>query len=376
MILSSRAAAADSLGMPISVSVLRLGPLLAKASTRAGVNQIPAHLADTSSDIHRLGEQLTARASQIAAAMAPSRRSDRAVDETVEESLKRIGIVWTAAVARWMAGEGEDSARDAAGECLEIFREVASTGDAPLDEMVRSCLRWRDAAADAVAHAAVGLNVGQDALAQALTMLQRSFDVTLVRVCESFESARRRADEELTFLATHDVLTGLPNRTLIAQRMERLLERSLRSRTAVAMLFIDLDDFKVVNDTLGHGAGDELLCEVASRLEGVVRDDDALGRLGGDEFVVIVDELACTEVPESIARRLLAAFTEPFTLAGGSVRMNVTASIGVASSAYASAEELLREADIAMYRAKGHGKNRYVVFPSNSGLPRHASDAP
>jgi len=303
-----------------------------------------------------------------------ARRSDRPVGETVDRSLQRIGMVWTAALASWMAGEGEQSAREAAGECLEIFREVASAGDAPLDEMVRSCLRWRNAAADAAGQAAAELDLAGDALAQALAMLQRSVDVTIVRVCESFESARRRADRELTFLATHDVLTGLPNRTLIAQRMELLLERSRRSRTAVAMLFIDLDDFKVVNDTLGHSAGDELLRAVAARLEAVVRDNDALGRLGGDEFVVIVDELAGSEAPESIARRLLVAFTEPFCLAEGTAMMNVTASIGVASGAYASAEELLREADIAMYRAKWDGKNRYVVFPSTaSQLPRRPS---
>jgi diguanylate cyclase (GGDEF)-like protein len=236
-------------------------------------------------------------------------------------------------------------------------------------------LRWRDAAADATVQAASHLNLGHDALAQALAMLQRSGDVPIVRVCESFESARRRTDSELTFLATHDVLTGLPNRTLIARRMEMLLERSRRHRTPVAMLFIDLDDFKVVNDTLGHGAGDELLRAVTARLEAVVRDNDALGRLGGDEFVVLVDELAGTEAPESIARRLLAAFAEPFALAEGSALMNVTASIGVASSAWASAEELLREADIAMYRAKWDGKNRFVVFPSTSSqLPRHEPD--
>jgi diguanylate cyclase (GGDEF)-like protein len=303
--------------------------------------------------------------------MVAPRPSQRAADEALDRSLERIGMIWTAAVARWIGGEGEQTARQAAAECLDIFRDVASAREAPLDETVRSCLRWRDAAADAAGQAATQLNLSQDALAQALAMLQRSVDVTLVRVCESFESARRRTDAELTFLATHDVLTGLPNRALIARRMEMLLERSRRHRTPVAVLFIDLDDFKVVNDTLGHGAGDELLCGVTARLEAVVRDSDALGRLGGDEFVVLVDELAGTEAPESIARRLLAAFAEPFSLAQGSALMNVTASIGVASSAYASAEELLREADIAMYRAKWDGKNRYVVFPSKSSqLPR------
>ena len=354
--------------MSISVSALRSGRLPAKAFARPEPSHPQAQLSDPSADMRSLGEELAARASHIAAAMVPSRPADGCVADTPQQPLERVGIIWTAAVARWMAGEGEHTARQAASECLQIFRDVAASREVPLDEMVRACLRWRDGAADAAREAATRLGLHHDVLAQALAMLQRSVDVTVVRVCESFESARQRADEELTFLATHDVLTGLPNRTLIAQRMQALLERSRRQRSSVAMLFIDLDDFKVVNDTLGHGAGDELLCAVTSRLEAVVRDTDALGRLGGDEFVVLVDEHEA-QAPELIAQRLLAAFTEPFTLAAGSAAMRVTASIGIASSACASAEELLREADIAMYRAKWRGKNRYVVFPSNGQDP-------
>ncbi len=130
-------------------------------------------------------------------------------------------------------------------------------------------------------------------------MLQMSLEFSLLRVCECFERERKRTDEELTrreeelaFLATHDPLTGLPNRTLILARVEQMLARSARSQTPVAALFIDLDNFKSINDTLGHGVGDELLQAVAARLQGVVREADALGRLGGDEFVVIAEELS------------------------------------------------------------------------------------
>ena len=197
-----------------------------------------------------------------------------------------------------------------------------------------------------------------------------SLEFSLVRMCGSFESERRKTDEELarreeelSFLATHDSLTGLPNRTLILDRVEQMLARSVANQTPVAALFIDLDNFKSINDTLGHGVGDELLRAVTARLDGVIRDVDALGRLGGDEFVVISEALTLEVGPELIAERLLEALERPFQLgADKETRVSVTASIGIAAGAHTSAEELLREADIAMYRAKWDGKHRYVVF--------------
>ena len=207
-------------------------------------------------------------------------------------------------------------------------------------------------------------------LDQALEMLQRSLDVTLVRMCQSFEDERRLAHEELTkrqkeliFLATHDALTGLPNRTLILDRIDQILTRTRLTQEPVAALFLDLDNFKSINDTLGHGVGDELLCAVAARLEGVIRETDALGRLGGDEFVVIADGLSLAAGPELIAERLLEAFKDPFKLNGAKdTSVFVKASIGIAAGGRDSAEELLRDADIAMYRAKWGGKSRYLVF--------------
>ncbi len=204
-------------------------------------------------------------------------------------------------------------------------------------------------------------------------MLQRSLDVTLVRMGESFEAERRRAheeldrqQEELSFMATHDSLTGLPNRALIIDRLGHMLGRSRRHRTPVAALFIDLDNFKSINDSLGHAAGDELLRAVAARLQGVVRESDALGRLGGDEFVVVADELSLAAGPELIAERLLDALKQPFHLTGHEdTPLTVTASVGVAAAGgEGTAGELLRDADIAMYRAKWDGKNRYVIFES------------
>jgi len=219
---------------------------------------------------------------------------------------------------------------------------------------------------------AADLGLGDEMLGEARRMVQRSLDVTLVRMCQSFEDERQRAHEELTsrekelvFLATHDALTGLPNRTLILDRIEQTLRRARHNSEPVAALFVDLDNFKAINDSLGHGVGDELLCAVAKRLEGVIRETDALGRLGGDEFVVVADGLSLAAGPELIAERLLEAFAAPFALGeDGETRVHAKASIGIATGIRPSAEELLRDADIAMYRAKWGGKSRYLVFES------------
>ena len=203
-------------------------------------------------------------------------------------------------------------------------------------------------------------------------MLQMSLEFSHLRVCECFERERMRTDDELTrreeelaFLATHDPLTGLPNRTLILARVEQMLARSARSQEPVAALFIDLDNVKSINDTLGHGVGDELLQAVTARLRGVVREAGALGRLGGDEFVVIAEELSLEVGPELVAERLLAALEPAFHLGEREeITLTVSASIGIAVGQRTSAGELLRDADIAMYRAKWEGRNRYAVFES------------
>ena len=144
-----------------------------------------------------------------------------------------------------------------------------------------------------------------------------------------------------------------------------MLARGARSKSPVAALFIDLDNFKSINDTLGHSVGDELLQAVAARLDAVVRGSDALGRLGGDEFVVIVEEVSLTTGPELVAERLLEALKQPFKLGHRQeTTVAVSASIGVAVGEAMAAADLLRDADIAMYRAKWEGRNGFAVFES------------
>jgi diguanylate cyclase (GGDEF)-like protein len=168
---------------------------------------------------------------------------------------------------------------------------------------------------------------------------------------------------EIRHQALHDSLTGLPNRVLVIDRINQTLSRARREQTDVAVLFIDLDGLKDVNDTLGHATGDRLLQAVAARFAGALREADTVARLGGDEFVVLTDGLSLAAGPEEVAERLLAVLSDPFSLGPSSqAPISITASIGIAAGLRETAEEFLRDADIAMYSAKGAGKNCYVVF--------------
>lgn len=329
-------------------------------------------LQDPCEDLSRLGEALKLHNEDVLSLTLARTSSGEAIDSVVQGSFERISRSSTIAVARWMAGENLDAVREAGQETWHIFGELAAHRAASLNEVTRRCLFWRDSMADVLRESTAELGLSVQALEQALNILQLSLEFSLVQMCECFEAERQRADEELTrreeelaFMATHDALTGLPNRTLILDRVEQMLARSHRNQTPVAALFVDLDNFKSINDTLGHGAGDELLQAVAARLGGVIRNADALGRLGGDEFVVISEDITVSAGPELIAERLLEALKHPFKLGTEQeTRVTVTASVGIAVGDRASAEELLRDADIAMYRAKWDGKNGYVVFES------------
>ena len=165
-------------------------------------------------------------------------------------------------------------------------------------------------------------------------------------------------EEELKHRAFHDALTGLPNRLLFQDRAARGLVATRRDQTIAGVLFVDLDDFKLVNDTMGHSVGDELLVAAGARLSSVVRNSDVAARLGGDEFAVLVEGVADSAAVDAFAERIVTAFAEPFTLAAGSVLS--TATIGVATTEESvDVDELLRHADLALYAAKAAGKRQW-----------------
>jgi diguanylate cyclase (GGDEF)-like protein/PAS domain S-box-containing protein len=178
-------------------------------------------------------------------------------------------------------------------------------------------------------------------------------------VCLRDVSIRKELERRLERAALHDPLTDLPNRRLLSDRLEHALAAAERSSTAVAVLFIDLDGFKRVNDTHGHAVGDQLLIQTADRFKACLRDADTLARFGGDEFVVLLEHVTDPDQPAVTARRLTDALMSPFDLDG--IQIEISASIGMALSTSGTHRSLLHTADSAMYEAKSAGPGRIVA---------------
>ena len=181
-------------------------------------------------------------------------------------------------------------------------------------------------------------------------------------VATARDIAQRKAFEaELVQQAFHDSLTQLPNRALLTDRLEQAYVRSGRRQGSVGVLFVDLDNFKLINDSLGHQAGDTLLIEAARRLQSCVRDEDTVGRLGGDEFVILM-ELATELKAVQAAERIEQKFTRPFKIEDREFVISVSIGIALGDASQGRSDVLLRNADVAMYRAKSEGRARHVVF--------------
>jgi diguanylate cyclase (GGDEF)-like protein len=179
---------------------------------------------------------------------------------------------------------------------------------------------------------------------------------------------RQQAEEAARLVATHDALTGLPNRAMLNQRLDHAIGQSRRHGRRLAVLFIDLDRFKIINDTLGHDAGDELLRETAKRFSSALRTSDTVARLGGDEFVVLIENVPDPLYVGSLAQKLISTLHAGFVLSGG--EYHVSASIGI--STYPDDGEdiqtLLKNADIAMYRAKEQGRDMFQFYSTQMNV--------
>jgi diguanylate cyclase (GGDEF)-like protein len=238
---------------------------------------------------------------------------------------------------------------------------------------------WREAALAQGYRSSIGLPLnGKKHVLGALTIYSAeadAFEREEVRLLEEMandlaygiETLRTRAEHEeaerkLEFLAHHDMLTGLPNRVLLRDRFEQATAQADRDRAGVAMLFLDLDNFKQVNDTLGHNFGDKLLVKVVERLRGCLRDSDTISRQGGDEFIVLLPHLSDLGVIGGIAQHIVEAFSEGFEI--DDYAINTTFSVGISMYPTDSREfdTLMRNADTALYQAKDSGRNTYRFF--------------
>ncbi len=178
-------------------------------------------------------------------------------------------------------------------------------------------------------------------------------------------SQRKKSEERIRHQANYDALTGLPNRTLFLDRLNREIIRARRQDSRVALMFIDLDRFKWVNDTLGHAAGDKLLQEVSSRLQSCLRKSDTVARLGGDEFTAILPDMARGPFAERVASEILTQLATPFDLNGQEANISGSVGITVFPDDAQDLDGLLKNADTAMYRAKSDGRNAYRFFTSD-----------
>ena len=196
----------------------------------------------------------------------------------------------------------------------------------------------------------------------AITTILLVYDAHLESNVRRYNEMLEQANARLRHAATHDALTGLPNRVLLADRLRQAIARSSRHQMRFAVLVVDLDRFKAINDSLGHIAGDELLQEVARRLSALLRKEDSLARLGGDEFVLLIHEVSTPQDAEEVARKVLSQVAWPVQLAGLDVHVSPSIGICLCPDDGVDSETLLQHADAAMYHAKKKGRNTYQFF--------------
>jgi diguanylate cyclase (GGDEF)-like protein/PAS domain S-box-containing protein len=195
----------------------------------------------------------------------------------------------------------------------------------------------------------------------------------LVGVLESIRdiTKRKEYEEKINILAYHDYLTGLPNRLCFIKFLEQEISKAMEAEGKFAVVFIDLDDFKSVNDSLGHSVGDKLLIEVAKRLSKVMRNIDRISRVGGDEFILYLADTENTDEIKKVAERILHAVEQPFLINGHEILVSASLGISIFSADGTDAETLIKRADISMYRAKEQGKNSYAFYTTELDKSLH-----
>jgi diguanylate cyclase (GGDEF)-like protein len=306
----------------------------------------------------QLGHALSARADDVAAAVIAAVWPDghQHVDPEAIEAIADADRVSTRYICQWLV-DGQvisTEARQALGSLGGMVDRLS------LDDLVKAYLAWRDVMLDFLREAAAQLATPPEIAAEVAAIISRNNDGSVVRMARRFEHERERLQRQLAAQATHDALTGIPNRLLLFDRIEHALRVTARTGQRLAVLFVDLDGFKAVNDRLGHQAGDEVLIMVARRICEAVREVDTVARLGGDEFVVLCENISDGEQPVAIAKRIIAALNRQFVVGAGAA--SISASVGIAEAGGRDGpNELLLRADQAMYVAKQHGPGGHRV---------------
>ncbi len=316
---------------------------------------------------------------RVALGLALQSRADeigRLVDERFSADLKGHAFVaarlGTYLIGRWLATDVAASAEDEG--LLAQQGELALVEDTVLSNVAKAYFAWRDLTCLVLAEEAARLGVSDELLTLATEVVRLSSDGSLVRIVRQFDQTRRELQQKLNeeqatlaHRALHDQLTGLPNRALLVDRLGQAASALLRRQGAAMLLYLDLDNFKAINDRFGHAAGDCLLVEVADRLQRLVRSGDTVARLGGDEFVVLAQDLSDPEASaRSLAERIHFAMRAP--VAVGERHLYTSVSIGIAPvEPGVDPEVCMAQADAAMYQAKRGGPARYECFNSLIG---------
>jgi diguanylate cyclase (GGDEF)-like protein len=243
--------------------------------------------------------------------------------------------------------------------------------------LTRVNLWWSEATRTVLAEEAARLKISKATLDEACDMVVKSCHSSLVRMGKQYDAEFQSLYERLSHLALHDPLTGLVNRTMLVDWLDRALARLARHPGGLAVAFMDLDNFKDVNDAYGHACGDKVLIELASRLAAQMRPEDVVARFGGDEFVAIFGDLSDPlDAAQMMAERLHSIVTEPVRVNGEDFHMTISIGIAVVPGPGSHSDEVLALADAAMYSVKKTGRNNIVTVECSKGPNRSASPRP
>jgi diguanylate cyclase (GGDEF)-like protein len=311
-----------------------------------------------------LASTLRARASGIAEVVVRRWRVQRSstaapASAEIQRDITRATTAATLAVAEFLATGRTPS--DEESKVWLATTKAALRETISLVDLTKLYLFWRDATLDAARDAIQQLDCSPEVAQLAVATIRAGSDGSIVRMTKAFDRERQHLQElvaeeqrRLRHQALHDALTGLPNRVAFLDRLIHALELARRTSMSVAVLFIDIDNFKAVNDLGGHKAGDELLRLVAERLSGATRESDTIARFAGDEFLVLHEQLTDPERDAiAIVDRIQQAFAEPFCVGGREEHVSISVGVAIADKD-TDPEDLLHSADRAMYEAKRH----------------------